>query len=279
METISKKRILFVDDEVSIRVTLAAILKKEGFEVTVAASVIEALQAIQQGEFDILLADLNIGEPGDGFTVVSAMRRVQPRARTFILTGYPDFESALIAIRNQVDDYFTKPADLKKLIHTFNQVSTESTQCTRSVPAKRISEIIRENRDRIIEQWLTRCELNPELSGIAIARRERVNDVSDLLAEIADRIEHHPEEPSEWAMDAAAKHGITRRDQGYTLPMLLVESSLLEKTLADLYQDHLLCIDISTLIPDMHQSSEAINCAVETAIRAFLKAAPKITAI
>ena len=44
--------------------------------------------------FDVLLSDLNIGQPGDGFTVVSAMRRVQPKAATFILTGYPDFDTA-----------------------------------------------------------------------------------------------------------------------------------------------------------------------------------------
>src|SRR5579864_666667 len=98
-----KKRMLFVDDEASIRYTLPAILENEGFHVSVASSVAEALQAIQSDQFDILLADLNIGQPGDGFTVVGAMRRIQPAAATFILTGYPDFESALLAIRNQVD--------------------------------------------------------------------------------------------------------------------------------------------------------------------------------
>lgn len=71
-----KKRILFVDDEATIRLTLAAILTKEGFDVTAVGGVPEALQAIQADPFDILLSDLNIGQPGDGFTVVSAMRRV-----------------------------------------------------------------------------------------------------------------------------------------------------------------------------------------------------------
>ena len=53
-----------------------------------------------------LLTDLNIGGPADGFILVSAMRRVQCKAATFILTGYPDFQTALEAIRKQVDDYF-----------------------------------------------------------------------------------------------------------------------------------------------------------------------------
>src|SRR5438270_5967579 len=99
-----------------IRRTLPEILRREGFEVTVAATVPEALEQIQREQFDILISDLNIGEPGDGFTVVSAMRRSQPQAATFILTGFPDFDTALKAIRSQVDDYLVKPTHPLRLI-------------------------------------------------------------------------------------------------------------------------------------------------------------------
>jgi DNA-binding NtrC family response regulator len=98
------RRLLCVDDEEVILFTMAAILKKHGFEVSTAASVAEALQKITSETFDVLLSDLNIGNPGDGLTVVSAMRRTQPEAVTMILTGYPAFETALEAIRQQVDD-------------------------------------------------------------------------------------------------------------------------------------------------------------------------------
>src|ERR1700727_51606 len=111
-------RILFVDDEAGIRTTLKVILEQHGFEVTTASTVREALEYLNHSPFDVLLSDLNIGQPGDGFTVVSAMRRVQPQAATFILTGYPDFDTALQAIRSQVDDYLLKPTDVPTLIHT-----------------------------------------------------------------------------------------------------------------------------------------------------------------
>ena len=71
------------------------ILAMHGFEVTSAATVAEALSKIASHPFDVLISDLNIGEPGDGFTVVSAMRRTQPKCFTFIFTGYPAFETAL----------------------------------------------------------------------------------------------------------------------------------------------------------------------------------------
>src|SRR4051794_22509141 len=128
------KRLLFVDDEGTIRQTLSAILTSKGFEVVTAPSVSEALELVNTQHFDVLLSDLNIGEPGDGFTVVSAMRRVQPHACTFILTGYPDFESALRAIRSQVDDYFAKPADVDALVDRI-QRSLDGGRGTRVTPA------------------------------------------------------------------------------------------------------------------------------------------------
>jgi DNA-binding response OmpR family regulator len=109
-------RILFVDDEPSIRLTLPTILRQHGFDVRAAGTVREALNEINSHDFDVLIADLNIGEIGDGFTVVSAMRRSQPNCVTFILTGYPVFESALKAIQAQVDDYLVKPADIGTLV-------------------------------------------------------------------------------------------------------------------------------------------------------------------
>src|SRR3954471_22150709 len=109
-------KILFVDDEPAIRLSLPAILKIHGFDVTSAGSVSEAIQEISRQNFDVLISDLNIGNPGDGFTVVSAMRRTQPSCVTLILTGFPAFESALQAIRSQVDDYLIKPAGVKQLV-------------------------------------------------------------------------------------------------------------------------------------------------------------------
>ena len=112
----SRDRVLFVDDEPNIRLTLPSVLARHGFEVTTAASVPAALREIQSSSFDVLLSDLNIGEEGDGFRIVSAMRSAQPRCVNVILTGYPALESAVQAIRSQVDDYLVKPADVDTII-------------------------------------------------------------------------------------------------------------------------------------------------------------------
>jgi len=111
-----RKRLLFVDDEPSIRLTLAPILQQNGFEVRIAATVPEALGEIRSSRFDVLLSDLNISEAGDGFRVVRAMRQSQPHCVTVILTGYPEFEPAADPIEYQVDDFVVKPADVDGLI-------------------------------------------------------------------------------------------------------------------------------------------------------------------
>src|SRR5438876_4685254 len=85
----TRPRVLFVDDEPSIRLTLPPVLQEAGFEVRVSESVPDALFEINTNPYDVLISDLNIGEDGDGFLVVSAMRHVQPGCTNFILTGYP----------------------------------------------------------------------------------------------------------------------------------------------------------------------------------------------
>ena len=121
----TRKRLLFVDDEPSIRLTLPPVLEDHGFSVTPAESVETAVHRIERSRFDVLLSDLNIGKEGDGFQVVSAMKKRDPRCVTIILTGYPAFESAVLAIRHQVDDYVVKPADIDVLVSTINRKLSE----------------------------------------------------------------------------------------------------------------------------------------------------------
>ena len=115
------RRLLFVDDEEGIRTTLPAILELRGFEVRVAASVPEAFSEIKTHKFDVLLSDLNIGEDGNGFAVIRAMRQAYPNCVAILLTGYPAFETAVQAIEDEVDGYHVKPADINSLVSTMER--------------------------------------------------------------------------------------------------------------------------------------------------------------
>ena len=125
------KRILFVDDEPAIRATLAVILRRYGFIVTLAASVAQALEEIEEQQFDILLCDLNIERESDGYEVIRAMQKINPNCATIVLTGVPAVESAIEGIRLGIDDYLIKPATTDALVALLaDKLAARSKQIT-----------------------------------------------------------------------------------------------------------------------------------------------------
>jgi YesN/AraC family two-component response regulator len=198
-----------------------------------------------------------IGQPADGFTVVSAMRRIQPAARTFILTGYPDFSTALEAFKRQVDDYLIKPADIPTLVNTLK--SKLERPPFRETPVKRAAEIIRENSERILNDWLAAVAKNPEFTRIRLSRKDRLNHLPQLLQELADRLGQHKNSISGEGVTRAATHGRVRREQGYPISLVVEENRLFYKVISQTLQDNLLLIDISSIIPDLVQISDMLS--------------------
>lgn len=267
------RRILFVDDEPGIRQTLPPILQAHGFELTPAAGVVEALEFIQKQKFDVLLTDLNIGHPGDGFTLVSAMRRIQPEAVTIIITGYPAFESALRAIREQVDDYVVKPTEIADLISVIEEKLSHRTPRHVFI-AKRVCEILEEHSQSIIADWLKRTKENQELGAASLSDEERSDHVpalvSDLVRELRDNnIASTPE-----FVESAAQHGIARRRQGASIPMIIEETRILRDAIAFCIQQNLLAVDISSLIPDMVRINNILDAQILESVRAYVQGGP-----
>jgi len=263
-----KTKILFADDEPAIRMTLPLILQQEGFAISVAATVAEALAYINRDSFDVLLADLNIGESGDGFTLISAMRRVQPHAVTLILTGYPDFETALQAIRDQVDDYLTKPADLKQLVATIKEKSATPRRVT-PLQIKRVSTVLRESVDEIVNEWLGESNKNMMLASLELSKQERLDHIRLMIEELAKRIEAGPNVINDNEKPGATRHGQERYEQGYTVRRIAIEARLLHIVISRVLHKHLLAIDMSTCISDIMLMGEALHEEVEESIRAF----------
>jgi len=264
----ARSKLLFVDDEASIRLTLPLILEREGFAVTAAATVSEALQYIMQEQFDVLLADLNIGQPGDGFTVVSAMRRTRPEAATFILTGYPDFETAVRALREQVDDYVVKPADIKHLVKLIRD-TLESPKRKLPDQVKRVSTLLKENSEQIIQQWLQAASSDGELSRIVLSTKDRVDHLPGILEELATRVDAERFRSADAAIDAARRHGSVRAQQGFRPRHIVMEAKLLHQVISKTLQENLLAVDLSTLISDMMRIGASLHDQTEQALIAL----------
>jgi ActR/RegA family two-component response regulator len=259
--------LLFVDDEPAIRETLPTILKMHGFETTAVANVTEALKEITSRSFDVLISDLNIGEPGDGFTVVSAMRRVQPKCLTFILTGYPALETALKAIRTQVDDYIVKPASIPSLIAAIEG------------KLKRLSNILRENVQNIMDRTLANMKAEPNLAALPLTDQERTDHIPPMLKELAEMLDsERPEQGSSELLHSSKAHGEMRFRQGYSIDMLVMGGRLLVRAINDVVQENLLSIDLSNLMLDLKWLDESLALQLEETIRAYVRTERRMVA-
>src|SRR6202521_1131607 len=108
-------KVLLVDDDEAIREMMTATLEHKGFDVVAATNVTEALKLITTESFDVLITDLHMPNPSDGFAVITAMRHSQPDALTLLVSGYPDVKSAMDAILLEADDIIVKPLEAGKL--------------------------------------------------------------------------------------------------------------------------------------------------------------------
>jgi ActR/RegA family two-component response regulator len=261
-----QRRLLLVDDEAVIRITLSAILGKHGFEVSAAATVAEALQKITTQTFEVLLSDLNIGNPGDGLTVVSAMRRTQPEAVTMILTGYPAFETALEAIRQQVDDYIVKPADVPALVSAIESKLATPPRQRHLPPPKRVAMVLQEHVDRIESLWLSAVEKDDALAQLPLDKEQRLHHLRGILGQMIRAAQSYSGEETAAHEKLSGGYSVRRDLEGYTPSMMLAEFCLLRRVVAQIVQENLLSVNLSYLVPDLAHVNESLDEQAQAAL-------------
>ena len=84
-----KRRILLVDDELAILLTLRAVLEMNGFEVHTATSAKEAEHKMKDGVFEMVISDMRMGSETAGYGVIRTARQQPYDPATAILTAYP----------------------------------------------------------------------------------------------------------------------------------------------------------------------------------------------
>ncbi len=260
---------LFVDDEPGIRLTMPHILQQHGYKVTAVGTVNEALAQITSAEFDVLISDLNIGGPGDGFVVVGAMRRTQPKCVTLILTGYPGFDTALEAIRRQVDDYLIKPAPVPDLVKCIEKRLEERNPNTISA-TKRIAEILRENTLEITQRALREMKSDPLLGKLPLTDHQRIDHLPPALEQLAAMLESSElsyMQPS--AIDAAELRGLNQYKLGYTTPLVASYVRLVERAIYDVIHQNLLSLNLSYFMGDLKRLNDGLGLQLEHSLNAF----------
>ncbi|MEW5833686.1 MAG: sigma-54 dependent transcriptional regulator [Pseudomonadota bacterium] len=110
----SAKRILVVDNEPKMRRILELSLKNLGHEVQQAADGREALAAIEQGAFDLVLSDLRMPNM-DGIALLEALRERGEDVPVIVLTAYGTIETAVAAMKLGAVDYILRPFEIETI--------------------------------------------------------------------------------------------------------------------------------------------------------------------
>ncbi|HEY0080987.1 MAG TPA: response regulator [Pyrinomonadaceae bacterium] len=156
-------RLLVVDDEESVALTICEVLRQEGFEVETASSGMEASDRLQRSTFDLVLTDLHM-EGGDGLSVLDAVRQHSPFTIAIVLTGFASVESAIAALRQDAYDYLVKPCIIDELKYTVRRGLEHRRLLLAEQKARSsLEELNRELERRVEERTAELQNLNEEL--------------------------------------------------------------------------------------------------------------------
>jgi two-component system, cell cycle sensor histidine kinase and response regulator CckA len=121
MDNAGTYRILVVDDEASVLITYRLILEQQGYKVAACATSVEAIKALHQQDFDLVLCDYSLEEQHTGFEVISEARRRRPDIPAALLTGYATKETADEASSQNIGIMF-KPIEIEEFLATTSKM-------------------------------------------------------------------------------------------------------------------------------------------------------------
>jgi len=268
-------KVLLAEDDDAVRDMLRTSLERDGFEVVAVASVCEALSRIATENFDVLLSDLHMPLAGDGFTVVSAMRHTHPHAVTLVLSGYPELDEALAAIRLQADEILVKPiqiASLREIIHE----KLRNPIVRKPLTAVSVASILEHDLEVTVQAWMALVEHNEELMCIPLNFEERTGHLPNLLADLIYRLRMPATAKASFSL-AAHEHGNLRRQQGYTAAMMVEESRILQVSIFRTLQNNLSSVDFSQVLIDVMTIADEVDSQLKQAMLSFVEPEPVST--
>jgi YesN/AraC family two-component response regulator len=209
---------------------------------------------------------------GDGLTVVSAMRHSNPEAVTFILSGYPEMNRASNAIVLQTDEVLTKPISPNALVQAIKdrlRLGVQPVQKKENVAA-----ILESETQSAITLWLQRVEAEPDVITVRLTTAERCAHLPALFRDLVNRLRHPlPLGTRALKSPASEKHGLLRREQGYTPAMMVEESRMLQVSIFETLQRNLHKVDFSVLLVDVMAIADEVDSQLAQTMACYISEA------
>ena len=268
---------MLVDDNEMLRKAMASFLEVSKFQVTTAANAAEALHLIDTMPFDVLLTDLHMPEAGDGFTVVSAMRHTNPIAVTIVFTGYPALHEAAEAILLQADEVLLKPMGMPALITVIRE-RLEKREPRKMTNTERVAAILERDVLVTIKDWLERVDGESELTCVPLSKEQRTGHLPKLIQELVHRLRVPRALGTKQVSEAAVQHGKVRQSQGYSFPMIVEESRILQVSIFHTLQKNLSTVDFDLLLTDVMTIADECDSQLKQTLISFMRTATPMAA-
>ncbi len=108
------KKIIVVDDEKIVCDMAKKILQYEGYEVDTFTDSVQALEAIRNEQYDLVVTDLMM-ENVSGMDILREVNKRSPETKVIMLTAYATLDATIEAIRERIYDFFPKPVKIEEL--------------------------------------------------------------------------------------------------------------------------------------------------------------------
>jgi hypothetical protein len=134
-----------------------------------------------------------------------------------------------------------------------------------------VADILERELNSMIKSWLVRVEHEPDLKCVSLSFEERTGHLPHLLHDVIKRLRLDSSAKASISQ-AAAEHGDLRREQGYTVAMVVEESRLLQITLFSTLHKNAQDLDFSKLLPDVVTIADEVDSQLKEQMLRFMAA-------
>ncbi|MCA9525410.1 MAG: sigma-54-dependent Fis family transcriptional regulator [Myxococcales bacterium] len=195
-------RILLVDDEPTLRLSLGDALADAGHQVTLAADGAEAVERIKDTTYDLVLTDIRMPRMG-GLALFREVKQLSPSTDVMLMTAYGEVRDAVAALKEGARDYLTKPFDEDELLVRVARVAERHSLRTELTQAR---------------QQLARQSVAQELIGRS-PPMVRLNDLIETIAPTEASVLILGESGTGKELIARRLHGLSSRSKGAFVPV------------------------------------------------------------
>ncbi|MCK5117904.1 MAG: response regulator, partial [Candidatus Aegiribacteria sp.] len=184
-------KILVVDDEESIRITLSEFLRKDKHDVQVAEDADKAIELLGQEDFDLVVSDIILPRT-TGVDLLKAIRKISPYTQVVMMTGKPTVDTASESLRAGAFDYLYKPIRRDSILKTVrNALKIKTLEDQNRKHQEELEHLVEERTKSLLEsENRYRRLVHHSPDGIAIQREGKVIFANHSMKKILEKVSY-----------------------------------------------------------------------------------------